>query len=210
MEFIFQNQTLQLLPQKCIFWKEQSALIMSDLHLGKVMHFRKNGIQAPSQLIEKELSNFTGLLTSMNPQTLIIVGDLFHSDINSEWEGWLQMLSSFPALSVLLIRGNHDRMPAYILKQANIKTVSKAFISPFVFSHQPIESEHYVISGHVHPGISLKGLAKQRVSVPCFYFGKTFALLPAFGNFTGKEIITPQRGDLIFAIAGTEIIEIET
>jgi len=41
------NQDLLLLPQKAIYWQQQKALIVADVHFGKVGHFRKAGIAVP-------------------------------------------------------------------------------------------------------------------------------------------------------------------
>jgi ATP-dependent Lhr-like helicase len=39
-------------------------------------------------------------------------------------------------------------------------------------------------------------------------FGKTRALLPAFGSFTGSKVIRPAAGDRVFAVAEGEIVRI--
>ncbi|MBK8623954.1 MAG: hypothetical protein IPN79_19930 [Saprospiraceae bacterium] len=36
--------------------------------------------------------------------------------------------------------------------------------------------------------------------LPCFYFGKSLALLPAFGYFTGAKTITPSKGGTCFVL----------
>ena len=207
--FLLYNQTLRLLPQKCIFWEEESALIMSDLHLGKVTHFRKAGIQAPVALIKNDIEKLELLLHAFKPKKWIIVGDLFHSTLNAEWELFSNLVDLFTATETILVRGNHDSMPAYVLKNAKVKSVSTLFLDPFAFAHHPIlHSVHYVISGHVHPAIMMQGKAKQSLKLSCFYFGASFALLPAFGNFTGHQIVKPRVGDTVFAIAGQSIIKI--
>ena len=34
--------------RKLVYWEEKSSLILSDVHIGKITHFRKNGISLPS------------------------------------------------------------------------------------------------------------------------------------------------------------------
>ena len=41
---IIHDQTLTFDFRKVVFWKETSSLILSDVHVGKITHFRKNGI----------------------------------------------------------------------------------------------------------------------------------------------------------------------
>ena len=38
---IIHNQTLTFDFRKVVFWKETSSLILSDVHVGKITHFRK-------------------------------------------------------------------------------------------------------------------------------------------------------------------------
>ena len=45
---IIHNQTIVFDFRKVVFWKETSSLILSDVHVGKITHFRKNGIPIPS------------------------------------------------------------------------------------------------------------------------------------------------------------------
>lgn len=53
------QQNLVLTNQRALFWKETETLVLSDLHLGKTAHFRKNGIALPSEIIEKDLKRFS-------------------------------------------------------------------------------------------------------------------------------------------------------
>ena len=58
----------------------------------------------------------------------------------------------------------------------------------------------YFFSGHLHPGIRVRGMGKQCLQFPCFYFGAAYAILPAFGRFTGTVSIDPELGSNVFAI----------
>lgn len=58
----------------------------------------------------------------------------------------------------------------------------------------------YYFSGHLHPGIRLRGMGKQSLQFPCFYFGSDYAVLPAFGRWTGTVSIDPAPKDNVFAI----------
>lgn len=209
MWFSILEQQLLLLPERCIYWQQAQALVMSDLHLGKVTHFRKNGIQVPLGAIDTTYQKLEYLFEQYMPLKWIIVGDLFHSSLNNEWELFSSFCRNHPNVEVILIRGNHDILPAYLFKNESIKTVSNYYLQPFLFEHHPsLYKQHYLFAGHVHPGVSLKGKARQTITVPCFYFGKKMALLPAFGTFTGLEIITPKIDDRLFVIANKHIIEL--
>jgi metallophosphoesterase superfamily enzyme len=58
----------------------------------------------------------------------------------------------------------------------------------------------YYFSGHLHPGIRIRGMGKQSLQFPCFYFGTEYAVLPAFGKFTGTVSIDPLPESNVFAI----------
>ena len=71
------------------------------------------------------------------------------------------------------------------------------------------DDEAYSFSGHIHPGIRINGLAKQSLCFPCFYFGKRYAVLPAFSRFTGIATIRPGRNENVFAIVKDQIVQIQ-
>ena len=43
------NNHLILHPSGAVYWEEKQTLLLADVHLGKVAHFRKNGISVPSK-----------------------------------------------------------------------------------------------------------------------------------------------------------------
>ncbi len=203
------NQTFNLLSKKAMYWVEHEALLLSDLHLGKATHFRKSGIQAPAGLGNKDLAVLRDLLVLTSAKNVFIIGDLFHSDLNSEWYLFEDFIKEHVHIKFILIRGNHDSLPAYLLKGANLKTLLQYKRDDILLHHKPIKRKDvYVISGHIHPGIVLRGKGRQSLRLPCFYFGCDYAILPAFGNFTGLATIEPMEGDQVFAIADDEVIEL--
>ena len=66
----------------------------------------------------------------------------------------------------------------------------------------------YFFSGHIHPGIRIQGAGKQSLCFPCFYFGKKYAVLPAFSRFTGVAMIYPEAEEQVFAIVNQELIRL--
>ena len=82
----------QLLPQRAIWWPLRSMLIVSDLHLGKAAHFRKHGIAVPNAVNADTLQRLDQLITQFKPRNVLVLGDLFHSEENEEWQefrAWL-------------------------------------------------------------------------------------------------------------------------
>jgi uncharacterized protein len=210
LEFTLLEQTLVLSIYKSIFWKEQECLIVSDLHLGKAGHFRKAGIPISSKIHTEDLDRLDLLLNMYQPKQLVMLGDLFHSDKNNEWEAFSDWRSRYQGLKITLTLGNHDIIETVNYKKINVNVVDELLLAPFFMSHHPTENSNgYNLAGHLHPGISLQGKARQGVRIPCFYFGQKGALLPAFGNFTGYVAISPGQLDKVFAVTPTSIITIQ-
>ena len=210
--FKFKDQTLLLLPEKAIYWEEEKTLFMADIHLGKVNHFRKAGIAIPTAAANQNLHILSRLANDFQPQTICFLGDLFHSDKNKEWELFVQWREGLPNVNFELIRGNHDIIAAAHYKRANIKVYPVCMEKgPFLFTHEPMEncpSDKYPFAGHLHPAVKLSGAGRQSLSLPCFYFGKEQALMPAFGQFTGSVNIRPKKDDAVFVIAEGKVVKV--
>jgi hypothetical protein len=52
-------------------------------------------------------------------------------------------------------------------------------------------------------------MGKQSLCFPCFYFGKKYAVLPAFSRFTGVAMIYPEAEEEVFAIVNHELIQLQ-
>jgi metallophosphoesterase superfamily enzyme len=52
------------------------------------------------------------------------------------------------------------------------------------------------------------GAGKQALTFPCYYFGQDYAILPAFGRFTGTARVRAREGDQLFAIVNQDIIHL--
>ncbi|NNF19114.1 MAG: metallophosphoesterase, partial [Flavobacteriaceae bacterium] len=46
-----QQSNFELHPSGALYWVDQSMLLISDVHLGKVSHFRKYGAAVPQNAI---------------------------------------------------------------------------------------------------------------------------------------------------------------
>ena len=201
------DQTLWLSTDRCIYWEEQKSVIISDVHFGKTGHFRKSGIAVPQSIYKEDLQRLLAQLQFYKPEQLIVVGDLFHSVANKELEFFRKWRSDFSQLHIQLVKGNHDILKKDWYSDANISVSDNHWQSAgFCFVHditdacEPSTNVSYYFSGHIHPCISLKGMAKQSISLPCYYFGQQFAVLPAFSKFTGGASIAPKSSDSVFAI----------
>lgn len=213
--FKFKNQTLILHPSRVVFWEEQSALILSDLHFGKTGHFRKAGIAVPQSVYKEDIQRLFSLIQFFNPRQLIVAGDLFHSHANKELELFRKWRQDHPSLVIKLVKGNHDILKQTWYDETNIETYHcELLIDNFLFTHDVSDCDisqkegQYLFSGHIHPGVSLHGIGKQSLRFPCFYFTDKYCVLPAFSRFTGTYQVHPKNDDKVFAIVEDRILDI--
>jgi DNA ligase-associated metallophosphoesterase len=212
MKVVVFSEELELLKEKAIFWRSERILLIADVHLGKINHFRKAGIPVPTKANEKNMEVLLSLIQSVKPQRVIFLGDLFHSHYNEEWESTRTLIKSFPEISFELVVGNHDILSEVQYERSNLKLHRDTLIkSPFVLSHHPLETipdHQYNLAGHIHPAIQLVGKGRQEVTLPCFYFGERQGILPAFGSFTGFARIRPKKNDQIYALVENSIVKV--
>jgi DNA ligase-associated metallophosphoesterase len=208
MKIKINNETFILHCNGTVFWEEKKTIIISDVHLGKVTHFRKHGIAIPQNAISENFRKITEVLEYFNPDKIIFLGDLFHSTKNAEWnlfENWV-LDNNY---ETYLITGNHDIIDENHYRKIGVIVVEMLEIDHFFFTHHPTEKENsFNFSGHIHPGILLRGLGLQSLRLPCFFHKPNQMILPAFGEFTGKYFLKPNVEDIVYAIAGNEVIQI--
>ena len=77
--FFVRDTELTLLPEKAIWIEDRSILIIADVHLGKVSHFRSEGIGLPSQAETHSQNTLSLVLDKYLPKEVVFLGDLFHS-----------------------------------------------------------------------------------------------------------------------------------
>ncbi|RQO31140.1 phosphoesterase [Taibaiella sp. KBW10] len=196
-----QEASLILTNQSALFWEQEKTLILSDLHLGKAAHFRKNGIALPGQLALQDLSRLDTLIRHYDAAKIIIVGDLIHAGANKEVHLFTTLRQQHPQRTFILIRGNHDRISEQHLNDIGIDQVFEEHtIHKLSFAHQPSSlNGKFVISGHIHPGVVLMLQAKKRMRFPCYLVNEHQLILPAFSRFTGLDTSRVPEGSDCYA-----------
>jgi DNA ligase-associated metallophosphoesterase len=183
------GEVLVLLPQKAIYLPEHKTLLAADLHLGKAGHFRNAGIAVPMELASTDLDKLSFILNELDVERLIIVGDLFHAKMNSDWRFFEKWRTKYNKLKIELIKGNHDILHEehYTKLDVEIHNDYCIFLK-FLLTHNPPRTKinmngcEYIICGHVHPAVRLKGKGKQSITLPCFILVKH---MPCFGHSEG-------------------------
>lgn len=181
-QFIITNQAV-------LFWERQRALILSDLHLGKAAHFRRNGIAMPVQLALQDLDRLDTLINHYAAEQVIVVGDLVHAGANKEVALFTALTHKHGQVSFTLIRGNHDRLSEDQLWAIGIQEVyDELNLEGITFSHDTVQYPvPFVVSGHIHPGVDIVFHTRQRMRFPCYVVTPHQLILPAFSRFTGLD-----------------------
>lgn len=213
ISFVFREQHWRVSSGKGLYWEEEEALIVSDLHLGKSAHFRKAGIAIPGTIVEEDLFCLQQLIVQYVPKKLIIVGDMFHSSANNEVSYFKLWRRQFPNIQFDLITGNHDILGKHVYEELEVNQYDSLQLRNIHFVHdaadgQPLR-DTYILSGHIHPGVRMYGYGRQSLRLPCFYFGRQYAVLPAFSHFTGMYTIEPQAGEPVFVLADKKVIKMQ-
>jgi DNA ligase-associated metallophosphoesterase len=207
------GESLVLLPEKAIFWKRNSALFLSDLHLAKDGHFRRNGFAVPANLSGATLQRLTSLVEKWHPRTIYFLGDLFHSEYNNKVELLHDWHKQHSDIKMVLISGNHDVLDTSVYAALQLEVVADTLhLPPFELVHEPPEQPlpgRYYLCGHIHPAFRLAGKGRQSLRLPCFWMGQQVGVLPAFGTFTGSKVIQANKPDRVFVVAEDQVVRVQ-
>ena len=207
------GESLLLMPECAVYWGRTSTLLVADAHFGKAATFRAGGIFVPRGTTSTSLARLDSAVARTGATRLIFLGDLLHAKegrapetlrLVAEWR------AARPSLEVVLVRGNHDRAAGDPPESSGIACVDAPMLDgPFAFAHHPrVIDGRYVLAGHIHPAVRLRGRGRQYERLPCFWVRQADAVLPAFGDFTGLGDIELAEGDRAFAVADNRVVEV--
>ena len=196
------GERLELHSERAVFWPREKCLLLADLHFGKGSVLRRAGINVPTGQTSADLARLDGLIAYYRPAQLIVLGDLVHgaAPLDSPWIGLVnEWRRRHAAVEMILIAGNHDRH--FDARELGFEIVGDEIARPpFLLRHTPgLVAGSYVLSGHVHPGITLHD-GWRRHRLPAFRFATGVGLLPSFGALTGLHETPVETGERIVAI----------
>ena len=205
---------VHLLADRALWLPETRALIVADVHWGKAAAFRAHGVPIPHGTTQSGLDRLGALLTRTGAAHLYILGDLLHARAGlvprtlDALHAWRAQWQSLP---ITLVRGNHDVRAGDPPASLHITCVDPPFtLGAFALHHHPARDDGgYVLAGHVHPVVQMRGRGRQRVTLPCFAFGTHGGLLPAFGEFTGGGVIDREDYTRTYVIADDEVLPLD-
>lgn len=198
--------------ERALIWPRSKTLFIADAHFGKGNVFRRNGMAVPPGTTRADLDRLKTVILRHRVERMVVLGDFFHARPEPE-EPWLTAFSRWRAdhrhLALEVIRGNHDPKTIPTCLEGAFSYIDDAKVEPpFVLSHHPEpNSRGHVLGGHMHPGIRLGTSDKMRIAI--FWCQPSVTVLPAFGSFTGLQIIEPRNSDRVFAVGPCDIVSIQ-
>jgi uncharacterized protein len=183
--FSFAGKTFEATPGGALYWHEQQALLVADLHLEKASWFAGLGQFLPPYDSHATLTALAGEVERTGATRLYCLGDSFHDRFGCDRlpasaRDLLMQLTS--KLDWTWIVGNHD--PGFA-DHCGGRIEEEVEVAGIILRHEAVRGEPRAeISGHFHPKlrVNLKG---RHVSRRCFVTSATKIIMPAFGSLTG-------------------------
>ena len=183
--FSFAGETFCATPDGALFWPEQRALLVADLHLEKASWFARFGQFLPPYDSHATLTALAAAVGRTGAKRLFCLGDSFHDSFGCE----RRPASARALLTELTDRldwtwivGNHD--PGFA-DHCGGRLADEVEIARIVLRHEAVRDDpRPEMSGHYHPKLRLH-LKGRQVSRRCFVVSATKVILPAFGSLTG-------------------------
>jgi uncharacterized protein len=208
---------VELHAERALHFPGGRTLFVSDVHLGKSAAFRAGGVPMPGGVTDADLARLARLLAVTSAEHLVVLGDFLHAKAgrtDALDDAFVAWRTRHRQLSLTLVRGNHDSRAGDPPPRWGFNVVTQPYPStPFVLYHEPpadVERPDllgYALAGHIHPGVHVAAGA-ERERLPCFVLGRSRAILPAFGRFTGLATHAWSRDERVVAIAGTRLFEL--
>ncbi len=178
-DLALRGTTLTALCAGALFWRGESVLAVSDLHLGRAGRIaRLGGTLIPPYEIADTLTRLDGLLAAMRPRLVICLGDSFDdtaaSELDEDTALWIARMMA--GRRWVWIAGNHDPLPLSIGGESR----GELNFGPLTFRHIADPAASGEVSGHYHPKARVGGQARR-----CFLADRDRVILPAFGTYTG-------------------------
>ncbi len=189
----FQNQEFCLGTDgdalRALYWVEQNALLVADLHLEKASFFARSGQMLPPYDSRETLERLAHALRLTGARRVFCLGDNFHDAegpdrLDPHATGMLAALTR--ATDWVWITGNHDtKGPAPTSAALPGTHLVETTVAGIILRHEAVPGETQPeLSGHFHPRLRV-GVRGRTIRRACVVATKTRMILPAFGTLTG-------------------------
>ena len=186
----FAGQEFALVQGRALYWPQERALLVADLHLEKASWYAQRGQMLPPYDSRETLERVALAVRETGARRVYTLGDNFHDSAGADRlephaAGMLAALTR--ATDWVWITGNHDERLGPVVGGTVVEELTLAGI---VLRHIARPGEALPeLSGHFHPRlrVTVRGRSLAR---PCAVIGHGHSggqrmILPAFGALTG-------------------------
>lgn len=176
---------------RALFWVEEQALLVADLHLEKASWFAARGQMLPPYDSRETLERVALAVRACGARRVFCLGDNFHdadgpARLEPHAAGMLAALTR--ATDWVWIAGNHDGATAAGTTAAGATPgthVAECAVRGVLLRHEARAGcDQPEISGHFHPRHTVVARGR-RIARPCAVVSERKLIAPAFGALTG-------------------------
>ncbi len=174
---------------RAMYWVEQRALLVADLHLEKASFYARGGQMLPPYDSRETLERLAIALRLTGARRVFCLGDNFHDAggpdrLDPHAAGMLAALTR--ATDWVWITGNHDVKGAVPVAPALPGThCVETEVTGIILRHEARPGERRAeLSGHFHPCLRI-GVRGRMIRRACVVASDSRLVLPAFGALTG-------------------------
>ncbi|WP_010916849.1 metallophosphoesterase [Thermoplasma volcanium] len=180
----------------CVYLRDISAVVVSDLHLGYEEEMNLHGLFLPRMQRDHVTHIMDKIVERYDPEKIIINGDFkqeFSKNLPSEWDDIIYFINRYDDRDLIFVRGNHDNYLATILSKKNKELLDYYEDDRYFIYHgdKDLSTKKITILGHEHPSLVLRDRVGGIYKLPAFAF-----------NFKKNVIITPAMS---FFSSGTDL-----
>jgi DNA ligase-associated metallophosphoesterase len=184
--FGFAGDEWRLSPCRALYWAQEQALVVADLHLEKASWFATKGQFLPPYDSRETLERLTAAQAATGARRIYALGDSFHDaggPARLEAGAGALLADLARRADIVWITGNHDEgladaaLPGHVVDEMHVHGIALRHIAePGVTGPE--------LSGHFHPKLRMS-VRGRFITRPCAVRGGERLILPAHGALTG-------------------------
>ena len=193
-----------------LFFKEESVLLLSDLHYGVEAEMLRGGVWIPNRSTSRT-EKILKLIKETKAQKLILLGDVKHQVPHNSRQQRKDLEQFFMAttriVKVEIIPGNHDGgleliAPSDVVfhESTGCTLGNLGLIHGHAWPSQEVMNSEILVMGHEHPALSFRDRVDKLHSEPCWLRApmieherydkvpEQLIVMPAFGELAGRTM----------------------
>ncbi len=193
------EESLYITSDRCLWYKSQDTVILSDIHFGYGEEVRERAFYSCSFQKEKILEDLSNIKNRYDPERFVVLGDFKHNFGKSESQEFGDLLDIIDYMldgtSLMIIRGNHDNYLENLAKYKSIPFHEKKKKMGFLeltHGHIKVDWQDMLVIGHEHPAIELNHSLGTKIKFPVFLHEpeENIIVLPSFNrSIRGKDVL---------------------